>query len=58
MHWVLDVAFPADPAGILRDQAPHNLAILRRIALNVLPQEKTTRLGIANRQFKVAWAPP
>ena len=57
MPWVRDVAFPEDACGIRRDQAPHNRALLRRIALNVLPQEKTTRWGIAHKRRKAAWDP-
>ena len=31
------------------------MAILRRIALNVLKQEKTARVGIANKRLKAGW---
>ncbi len=55
MPWVLDVAFRADDRGLRRDQAPHHMAIWRRIALNVLKQEKTAKLGVANKRLKAAW---
>lgn len=31
------------------------MAILRRIALNVLKQEKTAKLGVAHKRLKAAW---
>ena len=57
MPWVLDVAFQEDDCGIRRAQAPHNPAILWCIPLHVLPQEKTTRLGIAHKWLKAARDP-
>ena len=49
MPWVRDVAFPEDDCGIRWDPAPPKRAILRRIALHVLQQEKATRLGITHK---------
>lgn len=36
MHWVLDVVFAEDAQRARKDDAPENLAILRRLALNLL----------------------
>ena len=36
LHWVLDVVFNEDRNRSRRDNAPENLAILRRLALNVV----------------------
>lgn len=36
MHWVLDVVFAEDANRARKDDAPENLAILRRLALNLL----------------------
>src|SRR6218665_1302746 len=47
MHWVLDVAFGEDECRIRAGNAAHNLSILRRIALNLLKNEKTCKLGVA-----------
>ena len=55
LPWVLDVAFGEEDSCLRRDQAPHNMAILRRIALNVLKQEKTAKLGVAHKRLKAAW---
>lgn len=36
LHWVLDVAFLEDAARSRKDNAPQNLALLRKLALNIL----------------------
>ena len=36
LHWVLDVNFAEDSNRARKDNAPENLAILRRLALNIL----------------------
>ena len=36
LHWVLDVQFREDANRARKDNAPENLAILRRLALNIL----------------------
>jgi predicted transposase YbfD/YdcC len=36
MHWMLDVVFAEDQSRARMDNAPENLAILRRLALNLL----------------------
>lgn len=36
LHWVLDVAFNEDRARNRKDNGPENLAILRKLALNIL----------------------
>lgn len=55
MHWVLDVAFREDDCRIRVGEAAQNFAILRRIALNLLKKEKTTRIGIAGKRLKAGW---
>lgn len=36
LHWVLDVVFQEDAARSRKDNAPQNLALLRKLALNIL----------------------
>lgn len=55
MHWVLDVAFREDDCRIRIGEAAQNFAILRRIALNLLKNDKTTKLGVANKRLKAGW---
>jgi len=38
LHWVLDVAFNEDASRSRKDNAPQNLALLRKLALNILRQ--------------------
>lgn len=38
LHWVLDVAFDEDASRSRKDNAPQNLALLRKLALNILRQ--------------------
>jgi predicted transposase YbfD/YdcC len=36
LHWVLDVTFDEDGSRTRKDNAPENLAILRRFAINII----------------------
>ena len=54
-HWVLDVAFREDASRIRKNNSGENFAIVRRIALNLLKAEKSTKLGVANKRLKAAW---
>ncbi len=51
LHWVLDVTFDEDAARSRKDNAPQNLALLRKLALNILRQhpEKTSMKGKIKR---------
>jgi predicted transposase YbfD/YdcC len=42
LHWVLDVIFDEDRARNRKDNGPENLAILRKLALNVLRSHPST----------------
>jgi len=57
LHWVLDVAMGEDDSRIRKDNAPESMAILRRIALNLLKQEKTLKRGIQGKRLKAALSP-
>ena len=54
-HWVLDVAFREDASRIRQDNSGENFVIVRRITLNLLKSEKSTKLGVANKRLKAAW---
>ena len=55
VHWVLDIAFREDDSRIRKGNGAENFAILRRIALNLLRQEKTSRIGIKAKRLKAGW---
>jgi predicted transposase YbfD/YdcC len=44
LHWQLDVSFKEDESTVRRDNAPQNLAVIRKLALQLLKQvpEKTS----------------
>ena len=46
LHWQLDVSFDEDAARTRKDYGPENLALLRRIALDILrahPDKRSIR---------------
>lgn len=55
LHWVLDIAFREDESRVRKDFAPENLAILRHIALNLLKQDTSKKVGIKNKRLVAAW---
>lgn len=55
-HWVLDVVFGEDRCRTRKEHAPYNLALLRRICLNLLRQNQGKNSLQATRK-EVAWNP-
>ena len=52
MHWVLDVAFGEDQCRVRVDNAARNFAILRRIVMNLLRQDRKAKVGLKIRHLK------
>lgn len=55
LHWILDVAFREDDSRVRKDNGAENFAILRRIALNLIKQDKSVKLGVKNKRLKAGW---
>jgi predicted transposase YbfD/YdcC len=52
-HWILDVVFKEDQARTQHDKAAVNLAILRRIALNLIKQHKA-KGSLKGKRYRAA----
>jgi predicted transposase YbfD/YdcC len=55
LHYVLDVTFNEDKSRIRKDNAPENLVILRRIALNMVKKEQTPKLSVRRKVKTAGW---
>ena len=55
LHWVLDVAFREDECRVRKGDGAENLSVLRRMALNLLKQEKTHKGGIEAKRCRSGW---
>lgn len=55
LHWVLDVAFREDDSRIRKDHGPENMTTLRHIALNLLKQDKSIKVGIKSKRKNAGW---
>jgi predicted transposase YbfD/YdcC len=54
LHWVLDVTFQEDASRVRDQHARHNLALLRKIANNLI-QHSTTAGSVRGRRKQAAW---
>lgn len=55
LHWVLDVAFREDESRIRMGNAAGNFSILRRLALNLIKQEKSCKRGVQVKRMRAGW---
>jgi predicted transposase YbfD/YdcC len=55
LHWQLDVSFGEDQSRARTAHAAENLATLRRLALNMIKQDKSKKLGVRGKQKKAGW---
>lgn len=55
LHWVLDVAFREDDCRVRQGHADENFATWRRLALHLLKQEKTAKVGFQTKRLMSGW---
>jgi predicted transposase YbfD/YdcC len=51
LHWSLDVTFNEDHCRIRKDSAPENMAALRRLALNLLRQNRSKSISLRRKRL-------
>jgi len=55
LNWVLDVTFREDDSRVRKGAGPHNMAMLRRLALNLLKRETSVKRSIQGKRFLAGW---
>jgi predicted transposase YbfD/YdcC len=55
LHWVLDVAFNEDHSRKRAGCAAQNFSVINRIALNLLKNEKTIKVGVRGKRLNAGW---
>lgn len=55
LHWVLDVAFDEDRSRARQGHSAANLTVIRHIALNLIKQENTSKVGVKTKRAKAGW---
>ncbi len=55
LHWVLDVAFNEDRMRQRERQGVENLALLNRLAVSLLRQDKTVKAGVKCKRKRAGW---
>jgi predicted transposase YbfD/YdcC len=55
LHWCLDVGFSEDASQVRDHNAAANLAIMNKMALNILKKDTTFKIGIKARRKTAGW---
>jgi len=55
LHWVLDIAFREDESRIRTGNAQQNMGLFRKLAINLLKNDKTSKRGIKNKRLRAGW---
>jgi predicted transposase YbfD/YdcC len=54
LHWVLDVVMREDESRIRKDHSAKNMAVVRHIAMNLLRNGKTLKVGTQAKRLRAA----
>ena len=57
LHWVLDMAFREDESRVRLGHSAQNLAVLRKLALTLIQQDRTRKVGVKASRLKAGWDP-
>jgi predicted transposase YbfD/YdcC len=55
LHWVLDVVFREDESRHHAGNSGENLALLRRLAIGLLKQEKSSNDSLKTKRLRCGW---
>ncbi len=55
LHWQLDVSFNEDAWHARQGNAGMNMALINKMALNLLKKENTSKVGMKNRRLLAGW---
>jgi len=55
LHWVLDVGFNEDASRVRERTAARNLALLRKVALNLARADTTLKASLKGKRKSAAW---
>ena len=57
LHWMLDVQFKEDYSRVRRDHGPRNMAVLRKVSLNLLRLCPIPKKSLRSKRLIAAWKP-
>ena len=57
LHWTLDVTFREDARRRRKDNGALNLSLIRKAAINLIKQDKTSKLPLKRKRLKAAMDP-
>jgi predicted transposase YbfD/YdcC len=55
LHWILDVGFREDGSRACQVNSAENMAVVRHIAVNLLSQEKSVKVGVKAKRLRAGW---
>jgi predicted transposase YbfD/YdcC len=56
LHWSLDISFREDESRVRVGHAGQNLALVRKLALNLLRRETSAKMGIKAKRLQAGWS--